>query len=118
MVCDVTEVLIGLNMFFLSCALATEVSIQQLLERFEEINANYREYQWAWTYQMVCDYYDIDEITLEDANRIHEDYIKARRQWIAEIRKDAEKEFAMGDVEEEVFRNFVDSLDQEVEYED
>ena len=93
-------------------------TIQQLLERFEEINANYREYQWAWTYQMVCDYYDIDEITLEDANRIHEDYIKARRQWIAEIRKDAEKEFAMGDVEEEVFRNFVDSLDQEVDYED
>ena len=93
-------------------------TIQQLLERFEEINANYREYQWAWTYQMVCDYYDIDEITLEDANRIHEDYIKARRQWIAEIRKDAEKEFAMGDVEEEVFRNFVDNLDQEVEYED
>ena len=93
-------------------------TIQQLLERFEEINASYREYQWAWTYQMVCDYYDIDEITLEDANRIHEDYIKARRQWIAEIRKDAEKEFAMGDVEEEVFRNFVDSLDQEVEYED
>ena len=93
-------------------------TIQQLLERFEEINANYREYQWAWTYQMVCDYYDIDEISLEDANRIHEDYIKARRQWIAEIRKDAEKEFAMGDVEEEVFRNFVDSLDQEVEYED
>ena len=93
-------------------------TIQQLLERFEEINANYREYQWAWTYQMVCDYYDIDEITLGDANRIHEDYIKARRQWIAEIRKDAEKEFAMGDVEEEVFRNFVDSLDQEVEYED
>ena len=93
-------------------------NIQQLLERFEEINDNYREYQWAWTYQMICDYYDIDEITLEDANRIHEDYIKARRSWIAEIRKDAEKEFAMGDVEEEVFRNFVDSLDQEVEYED
>ncbi len=42
---------------------------------------------------------------------------KARRSWIAEIRKDAEKEFAMGDVEEEVFRNFVDSLDQEIEYE-
>ena len=93
-------------------------NIQQLLTRFEEINDNYREYQWAWTYQMICDYYDIDEISLEDANRIHEDYIKARRSWIAEIRKDAEKEFAMGDVEEEVFRNFVDSLDQEVEYEE
>ena len=91
--------------------------ILTLLKRFEDINANYRDYQWAWTYKMVCGYYHIDEITLEDANRIHEDYIKARRSWIAEIKKDAEKEFAMGDVEEEVFRNFVDSLDQEVDYE-
>ena len=92
-------------------------TIQELISRFEEIDANYREYQWAWTYKMICDYYYISEITLEDANRIHEDYIKARRSWIAEIKKDAEKEYAMGDVEEEVFRNFVNSLDQEVEYE-
>ena len=92
-------------------------TIQELISRFKEIDANYREYQWAWTYKMICDYYHISEITLEDANRIHEDYIKARRSWIAEIKKDAEKEYAMGDVEEEVFRNFVNSLDQEVEYE-
>ena len=92
-------------------------TIQQLLERFEEINNNYREYKWAWTYSVICDYYGISEITLEDANRIHEDYIRARRSWIAEIKKDAEKEYAMGDVEEEVFRNFVDNLDKEVEYE-
>ena len=92
-------------------------TIQELISRFEEIDANYREYQWAWTYKMICDYYHISEITLEDANRIHEDYIKARRSWIAEIKKDAEKEYAMGDVEEEVFRNFVDNLDKEVEYE-
>lgn len=92
-------------------------TIQELISRFEEIDANYREYQWTWTYKMICDYYHISEITLEDANRIHEDYIKARRSWIAEIKKDAEKEYAMGDVEEEVYRNFVNSLDQEVEYE-
>lgn len=92
-------------------------TIQQLLDRFEEINNNYREYQWAWTYSVICYYYGISEITLEDANRIHEDYIRARRSWIAEIKKDAEKEYAMGDVEEEVFRNFVDNLDKEVEYE-
>lgn len=92
-------------------------SIQQLIDRFKEIDANYRQYQWAWTYKMVCDYYGISEITPEDANRIHEDYIKARRSWIAEIKKDAEKEYAMGDVEEEVFRNFVNSLNQEVDYE-
>lgn len=92
-------------------------TIQELIRRFEEIDANYREYQWAWTYKMICDYYHISEITLEDANRIHEDYIKAHRSWIAEIKKDAEKEYAMGDVEEEVYKNFVNSLDQEVDYE-
>ena len=92
-------------------------NILSLIQRFEEIDSNYRDYQWAWTYQMICDYYNISEITLEDASRIHEDYIRARRSWIAEIRKDAEKEFAMGDVEEEVFRNFVDNLDKEIDYE-
>ena len=91
--------------------------ILDLLARFEEIDANYRDYQWAWTYQMICEYYGIPEITLEDTTRIHDDYIRARRSWIAEIRKDAEKEFAMGDVEEEVFRNFVDNLDKEIDYE-
>ncbi len=91
--------------------------IQSLIDRFEEINDRYREYQWAWTYKMICDYYNIAEVTLDDAARIHEDYITARRSWIAEIKKDAEKEFAMGDVEEEVFRNFIYNLDHEVDYE-
>ena len=91
--------------------------IQALIDRFEEINVHYREYQWAWTYQMILDYYGIPEITLEDASRIHEDYIKARRAWIAEIRKDAEKEYAMGDVEEEVFKNFINNLDHEIDFE-
>ena len=92
-------------------------NIQSLICRFEEINDHYREYQWAWTYRMICDYYNITEITQDDAARIHDDYIVARRSWIAEIKKDAEKEFAMGDVEEEVFRNFIESLDHEVDYE-
>ena len=46
------------------------------------------------------------------------DYVKARRTWIAEIRKDAEKEFSQGDVDEELLENFLSQLDKEVEYED
>ena len=38
----------------------------------------------------------IKEITTEDDARIKKDYIEARRAWIAEIRKDAEKEFCNG----------------------
>ena len=92
-------------------------TIQEVIDRFEEINDHYREYQWTWTYDMILNYYGLDEITEEDAERIREDYIKARRIWIGEIRKDAEKEYAMGDVEENVFNDFINKLDHEIDYE-
>ncbi|WP_278784723.1 DUF4954 family protein [Prevotella histicola] len=92
-------------------------TIQEVIDRFHEINDNYRVYQWAWTYRMILEYYGIKEITTEDDARIKKDYIEARRAWIAEIRKDAEKEFEMGDVEREVFESFVNSLDHEVDFE-
>ncbi|MBQ9533571.1 MAG: DUF4954 family protein [Prevotella sp.] len=93
-------------------------SIQEILDRFVDINDHYSEYRWAWSYQMLLDYYHVDELTEENVANIHEDYVKARRAWIAEIRKDAEKEYAMGDVEQEVFENFLDQLDHEIDYED
>lgn len=92
-------------------------TIQAVIDRFEEINSHYREYQWAWTYQMILDYYGLTEITEEDAEHIREEYVKARRIWIGEIRKDAEKEYEMGDVEDTVFENFIDQLDKEIDFE-
>ncbi len=78
-------------------------SVQEILDRFNDIDAHYREYQWVWTYKTILDY---------------EDYVKARRAWIAEIRKDAQKEFEMGDVEQEVYDDFISKLDHEIDYED
>ena len=92
-------------------------NIQQLLDRFADINNHYSDYRWAWSYQMILDYYGISEITEDDAAKIHEDYVRARRAWIAEIRKDAEKEYAMGDVEQEVYDDFLSKLDHEIDYE-
>ena len=92
-------------------------TIEEVVNRFREINENYRIYQWAWTYRMILEYYGINEITPEDDERIKRDYIEARRAWIAEIKKDAEKEFEMGDVDREVFESFVNSLDHEVDFE-
>ncbi|WP_315562755.1 DUF4954 family protein [Segatella oris] len=92
-------------------------TIQEVTDRFKEINSNYREYQWAWTYQMILDYYHLSEITDADIERIREDYVRARRAWIAEIRKDAEKEYAMGDVEKHVLDDFIDNLDHEIDFE-
>ena len=59
----------------------------------------------------------METITEKDAEKVREDYIAARRAWITEIRKDAEKEFALGDVEEEVLDNFISQLDREVDFE-
>ena len=93
-------------------------SIREVLQRFYDIDANYRVYQWAWTYKLILDYYGIDELTEQAMQRIREDYVKARRAWIAEIRKDAQKEFTMGDVEQEVYDDFISKLDHEIDYED
>lgn len=92
-------------------------TIQEVTDRFKEINRNYREYQWAWTYQLILDYYHLSEITDADVERIHKDYVHARRAWIAEIRKDAEKEYAMGDVEKHVLDDFIHNLDHEIDFE-
>ena len=92
-------------------------NIQELLDRFVEINGHYSDYRWAWSYQLILDYYHLDELTPADVERIRQDYVHARRAWIAEIRKDAEKEYAMGDVEREVFEDFLSKLDHEVDYE-
>ena len=92
-------------------------TIQEVTDRFKEINRNYREYQWAWTYQLILDYYHLTEITDADVERIHKDYVHARRAWIAEIRKDAEKEYAMGDVEKHVLEDFIHNLDHEIDFE-
>ena len=92
-------------------------TIQEVTDRFKEINRNYREYQWAWTYQLILDYYHLTEITDADVERIHKDYVHVRRAWIAEIRKDAEKEYAMGDVEKHVLDDFIHNLDHEIDFE-
>ena len=92
-------------------------SIQQVLARFEDINAHYSDYRWAWSYQLILDYYHLTELDEQACERIREDYVRARRAWIAEIRKDAEKEFLQGDVEQDTLDSFLEQLDHEIDYE-
>jgi len=92
-------------------------SIESVLERFVTIHNNYNEYRWSWTYRMILDYYHIDNLDAETVERIHADYVAARREWISLIRKDAEKEFDLGDVERDVLDDFVTQLEGEVDFE-
>ena len=93
-------------------------SVQDILDRFNDVNNHYREYQWTWTYKLILDYYGAEELSEQLMQRIREDYVRARRAWIAEIRKDAQKEFEMGDVDQEVYDDFISKLDHEIDYED
>ncbi len=92
-------------------------SMDDIVDRLNAINDDYNEYRWAWAYRMILDYYGLSEITPQDAERIHADYITARRAWIAEIKKDAEKEYQLGDVEDSVLQNIVSQLDKEIDFE-
>jgi hypothetical protein len=96
----------------------TLATIDDVNDRFIDIDNNYRPYQWAWTYNLLLDYYGLTELDTAAIERIRTDYVKARRAWIAEIRKDAEKEYQMGDVEPDVLSDFLEKLDHEVDYEE
>lgn len=92
--------------------------VPSMREELCKVNENYNEFRWAWSYNLIREYYGIEgEITEAHAQKIEEDYITARRAWIAEIRKDAEKEFELGDVTPETLNDFLQSLDKEVEVE-
>lgn len=95
----------------------TITSTDAIRNEFKIAQRNYAEYRWAWSYRLICEYYEVDEITEELAEKVHDDYVEARRAWIAEIRKDAIKEYELGDVDEKTLNEFLEQLDQEVEWE-
>ena len=93
-------------------------TVLDIRAELSKVNDNYNEFRWAWSYRLIREYYGIEgEITTEHQAMIEEDYVKARRAWIAEIRKDAEKEYELGDVSEELLKGFLFDLDKEVEVE-
>lgn len=92
-------------------------STNEIRQEFKIAHNNYSEYRWAWSYRLLCEYYGVEEITEEIAERIHEDYITARRTWIGEIRKDAEREYELGDVDENTYQDFLQQLDKETDFE-
>ena len=92
-------------------------TVEAVNARFKEIDNNYNELRWSWSYRIILDYYGIDELTDEAVERIHQDYVTARREWIALIREDAENEYTLGDIDREVLDDFVTLLDREVDFE-
>ncbi|MCH5311429.1 MAG: DUF4954 family protein [Prevotella sp.] len=87
-----------------------ETGLGDIRERLKELHRNYEEYKWAWTYRMATDYYGLDNMTQDDADEIVKEGKAAREQWLDAIRRDAEREFALGDVDEDVLNTFLNQL--------
>ncbi|MBB1529804.1 MAG: DUF4954 family protein [Prevotella sp.] len=92
-------------------------SIDAILRRFDEIHAEYRNYQWVWTYQFILNYYGLSELTPADADMIIDKALKARRNWTEEISRDAETEYQLGKIDHEALKALWAHLDHETDIE-
>ena len=92
-------------------------SVDAILRRFDEINAEYRNYQWVWTYRLILNYYGLTELTPDDADMIRDNCLKARRVWTEEIRQDAEREYQLGKMNQEALEALSAQLDYETNIE-
>ena len=88
-------------------------TIEDVNDRFKEINANYYRYAWDWTRFLIKSCYSSKEITEDIEAQIVKDYNDALKTWISEIHKDAEKEYSMGDIDKDVLEAFLEKLEQE-----
>lgn len=85
-------------------------SVEQVEDRLLAIHKHYDAYKWNWTYKLITNHLGIDTLTEAEATDIEEAYAKAHKQWTEAIRKDAEREFALGDVAQETLDDFLNAL--------
>lgn len=88
-------------------------NLDSLADTLKECNEQYEEYLRAYTYSLIRRHLNKEEITEQDITALTERGEEAKKLWLSEIRKDAEKEYAMGDVERGVLDKFLTQLEPE-----
>lgn len=83
------------------------VAIEQ---RFASMHKDYETYKWNWTYRHAIDHLDSDMLTADDIERMKAEGEAARREWLNAVRYDAEREFALGDMDEDTLKEFIGRL--------
>ena len=88
-------------------------NMEDVNERFQKIHSEYYRNAWNWTQFLIYQHYGTKDISQTIEAQIVDDYNNALKTWIDEIRKDAEREYNMGDVDKEVLEDFLEKLEQE-----
>lgn len=84
--------------------------IQGVEDRLADINDQYEAYRWAYAYSLITKRFNIDTLNDSDIERIRKECEPAYDEWIRAIRKDAEKEYALGDVSRDTLNGFLKKL--------
>ncbi len=85
--------------------------ISLIEERFATMNDRYADYLWNWAYGLIIGYLGVESLTDDDIDRVIDESRAARNEWITAIRHDAEKEYALGDVDDDTLNGFIDKLE-------
>lgn len=85
-------------------------SLKALSDMFRAFNDRYYDYLWTYTVGLIKTYLGVDSITVDDFQRLKERGETVRKAWLDEIKKDAEKEYGMGDVDQAVLDKFLSQL--------
>lgn len=79
----------------------------------KNVNERYGEYLITFTRNIIASQLGTDDLTESGIDQIIQQGRAAKEAWISEIRKDAEKEYSMGDVEHAVLEKFITQLEEE-----
>lgn len=84
--------------------------IQSIDDRLADIHDQYANYKWAYTYSMIMQRYGIDTLSDADIERIRKECEPSREEWLTAIRRDAEKEYKLGDVDISILHDFINKI--------
>ncbi len=86
-------------------------TIQDVMARFQTLYDNYEVYLRSWAYYCILEYYSVFAIDDTLVVRVEEDYREACREWTEAIKADAEREFALGDVDQQVLDGMLNKIE-------
>lgn len=84
--------------------------INDVADILNEMHGRYAENKWAWAYNKVLDYAGLDSLTEDDRDRLTAELMPARQEWLNAIRYDAEREYELGDVDEDTLISFIEKI--------
>lgn len=89
--------------------------IQDIMVTLDDCNSSYNE--WLLDYALATAYerYSCQKFTTDTLKLIQEQGIAAYNWWYAAIKHDAEREYSMGDVDQEVLDSFLKQLPRQIE---